>query len=1843
MSDPITPSWITPTPLFQPKEILPEAPASITPSWISNPSEAGRLWYQQQYDDLMSLDSSQEMEAKRLTAIYLAKALQVPARSAYLNFDNYAQDYFKSKDLPLSYLQAAQNQWRRSWTDIETSKLGLMMDPDNEEKWSKYDELMAGRPREDNVQRNLLGQAGLSAIQFIPSMVDTGVARALFGAGGALVGAGIGSTMGPGGTAAGAKVGWNIGGKIGGTIENINLEANSIFLQVMNTIDPTTGKPVYKNPDLRKKFAQVARSIAIPFGALAGALEELSFEKVTGGGTFLKPLIENSGLSVIKNWVEKGKLQNYFTTLIAKYGTNIATETLQEMSQTLVEQLGTDMAIEAGNAAAGTSIPTATLKDYVTQLTETAKSTAMGMSLIGLGGSIRETREAMGEKTAQKNEARRAELLNTANQALKEAQGVRAAGQAVEQAAAPQVPQTVRLIPEAAQGQSVAVPAGEAGGEAAAVQAPVVAPRGASTLRIEDPQTSTLYGTITVDTGTASVGIQKLTTVAGFESQAKAAVVAVMAQNPGKAIVWDPQDTIGKRVRDQLLAENPRRQGPQQDLVELQAVDKEQKKNLETAPDPVTRATIEADLKRVKAEIRRTQKKLDSIGLQWYDESTQPVQAGTTFGELEDSERRSAEPWRETRAEFVERFAEAETPVTVAESQVPQFAERAPQNAELRRRIGEAFPGWNPVEADHAAILADLAAEAKGMTTQEWMDEYLAPGVFADSKESAAALNQGKKAAVEFLEDGRALIHLSQTSDFSSWVHELSHVFRRQLSAADMATAAAWAGATETAWSEAAEEKFAKGFEDYLREGLAPTPELRGIYERFADWMRRIYRSIRSIVSPEIRGVYDRILTRQGQAAAAGAPGPKLLNQPGNMETRRQQVGAAFQKLEVAPPLKIASRETAAVIRQRLRELPPTTKSWVNSESGALMTIPNKGLKEAISRSADPRKAILIERIGDLFETAVQLTVEPHDQGKKKSTNIRAWHHYAARVNVNGQDCLVRITAKEVKESGQILLHFYDLNVSDWENRKDLQPRRVSLPKQGVQVSGPSVDSKIQQLLAGVNTQGFSPKFNRWFRASKVVDSEGRPLVVYHGTDKEFDTFLVSRDLGFHFGTEAQAKTKGSKVIAAWLSIQNPLRLSEDITQRGDKVPLSRAAEILTMEAGLDAQTVDRLQVLAAQHQRVLESAESQEQIDQATSNFWTTAKEALEEIGYDGVVYPNQVEGEGESWIAFDSIQVKGTSNNGEFSLKDRRFLFQSAEPTESAAFKAWFGDSKITDGAGAPQVVYHGTDKKFEAFDKSKSNYGGAFYFTSDAEYARSAGVSREAPLAVYLSIKNPYRGDSSFLTAERVAKLQAQGYDGIIGTVSGVKGTDGKTVTEYVAFEPNQAKSVENQGTWSPTDSRLLYQPDPGEEAGRTHEETTREAVEAGEAVGDDVLADYADRDWAKAEIERRARYAADAATFATAEEFGEYAEAMADPGEPVHDSGYWSMIWEQAREAETTDRKTANERFLASMDREGLSRILQEAAQKGQIDNLTGIVKTGAMSVKNGGILSEKHYAKIMDQVRDDPAAYRAIFAGITGDEDAIRQLEAERREKETAEEKLRAENRQLRRENQKKENMARTAARDIRRERSYSADLEKLIQKEAASHEEKLAALKLSAREKLKTQKTTATEAGRAKIKAIREKNRASRANETQDRKSRTDINRKVRDLKRIQSELKYMHPDARKPIEDLLKSITLKGLTSKRRLALTELRQRLQADPDTEMSEHDMEVLAILDKTSVRDMSIEDFNSLYNAIKHFAWRNRQIQSTRRGEQELHKEQARVSPRILVGTVEKRFSQNRRDE
>jgi GNAT superfamily N-acetyltransferase len=223
---------------------------------------------------------------------------------------------------------------------------------------------------------------------------------------------------------------------------------------------------------------------------------------------------------------------------------------------------------------------------------------------------------------------------------------------------------------------------------------------------------------------------------------------------------------------------------------------------------------------------------------------------------------------------------------------------------------------------------------------------------------------------------------------------------------------------------------------------------------------------------------------------------------------------------------------------------------------------------------------------------------------------------------------------------------------------------------------------------------------------------------------------------------------------------------------------------------------------------------------------FKTVANDILRIAGYDGITHTDAYNpGGGENhqvYIAFDPSSVKSAiSNTGTFSNDNPSILFQPSPPTDSPAFREWFGDSAVVDAEGKPLVVYHGTrSPKVEIFH-GRSSWKAAFpseigatWFTDDKDMSEGYGQN---VVSVYLSLQNPVVVDAegkSYIEMNwtTITRAKESGHDGaIIRNVDDTSaGRDSRPITTFVAFSPTQIKSVNNQGAWSKDDPRILFQP-------------------------------------------------------------------------------------------------------------------------------------------------------------------------------------------------------------------------------------------------------------------------------------------------------------------------------------------------------------------------------------------------------------------------------------------------
>lgn len=157
--------------------------------------------------------------------------------------------------------------------------------------------------------------------------------------------------------------------------------------------------------------------------------------------------------------------------------------------------------------------------------------------------------------------------------------------------------------------------------------------------------------------------------------------------------------------------------------------------------------------------------------------------------------------------------------------------------------------------------------------------------------------------------------------------------------------------------------------------------------------------------------------------------------------------------------------------------------------------------------------------------------------------------------------------------------------------------------------------------------------FKEWFKGSKVVDDQGKPRVVYHGTDTDFTAFNPHREFsdrhtGIWFASDPRTaesyatrfgtKSEGAQILPTYLRMENP-RVFKEHVERPD---------LVVKQAGLD---------------------------------------------GYDGVIFerPSKRYNEAPWYIVFEPTQVKSAIGNvGSYmdSAADIRFSAMRQTPSPAA-----------------------------------------------------------------------------------------------------------------------------------------------------------------------------------------------------------------------------------------------------------------------------------------------------------------------------------------------------------------------------------------------------------------------------------------------------------------------------------------------------------------------------------------------------------------------------------------------
>lgn len=245
----------------------------------------------------------------------------------------------------------------------------------------------------------------------------------------------------------------------------------------------------------------------------------------------------------------------------------------------------------------------------------------------------------------------------------------------------------------------------------------------------------------------------------------------------------------------------------------------------------------------------------------------------------------------------------------------------------------------------------------------------------------------------------------------------------------------------------------------------------------------------------------------------------------------------------------------------------------------------------------------------------------------------------------------------------------------------------------------------VMPMTAPAATQ--TPEFRAWFGDSKVVDENGDPLVVYHGTPGEpiaaFEkgrkgttTFIgipvETQRHGFYFAENKafadsfskQGGARSGSTMPLYLSIQNPLRLTEAGVYWKDVNKL--------VEQGVDRGWLES---------HAGDPRTTWEQFDDENGAFFVSAIKAA---GYDGVLM-QEVDPETDNtenvWIAFEPTQIKSVNNAGTFDPNNPDIMAMAG--TGTSAGRGAYRAEQTRPGGGVAAGAAPGSDLNLAKISKN------------------------------------------------------------------------------------------------------------------------------------------------------------------------------------------------------------------------------------------------------------------------------------------------------------------------------------------------------------------------------------------------------------------------------------------------------------------------------------------------------------------------------------------------------------
>ena len=359
------------------------------------------------------------------------------------------------------------------------------------------------------------------------------------------------------------------------------------------------------------------------------------------------------------------------------------------------------------------------------------------------------------------------------------------------------------------------------------------------------------------------------------------------------------------------------------------------------------------------------------------------------------------------------------------------------------REIKENMPNLSENERTAAIAILEAGAKSQGMEFSEYVEKTFPDGIFGDIKKAENAAKQqgvninGAVSVNGFGENVKAVIYAGKTADFSTWCHELSHIWQAQLAGelkndaeeAFQVKNSDWQNSIYTfkdGHTDTSAEAFAYGFEDFLKNkaGEMAAEDKKKIFEKFADYMSRTYNGIKQHIeiNEKIASVYQKFVELDDNILAQAE---KAVQMEVSFSDYFDKTNSVFFELDSGDTTDVSD---SILEGKPIKEI--STKEFnydgSNLKDFALNYIKNNpienaktkignveisetGLRHSLSHTIYKNKLYAIPTIKDTLEKGTYLGVIKDFEGKRQNN-----YYFAAPITIDNDKNILFIRVKHV-------------------------------------------------------------------------------------------------------------------------------------------------------------------------------------------------------------------------------------------------------------------------------------------------------------------------------------------------------------------------------------------------------------------------------------------------------------------------------------------------------------------------------------------------------------------------------------------------------------------------------------------------------------------------------------------------------------------------------------------------------------------------------------------------------------------------------------------------------------